>query len=203
MKFFYIAIALSITTLLPKECTGEKTQQQMDDQDSVTVTTPDVSVSDFTSNDLTFFEAHGHVKRIKTEYDDMKFDKNGNLVTVDGENPFLEHEIDGDEYLQYTRTAGLIVKEERYESTLEYVWQNGRPFNCTWVSESWIGEQAYKYDEKGLLTEMITNQQDFGEMPETITAKYKYNEFDDQRNWIKRTIYANDTIVETREIEYY
>lgn len=202
MKSLYLVIVLSLVWLLPESCSN-MTENKHQTTDSITVTTPDISVTDFTSNDLSFFELHGHVKTLETEYGTMKFDKEGTLISVNGKDPFIEREVEGDDYLKYTRVAGFIVKEERLETTMEYVWQDGRLASSSWVSESWIGQETYKYNEKGMLVEMTTNQQDFGELPEVVVGKYSYDEFDDHHNWLQRTITANDVTVEERKIEYY
>lgn len=161
-----------------------------------------------TSPDLTFFELHGNVETLVTEYDTLHFDRQGRLLTVNGMDPFQVNrlEVMGDMFLEYMRTNGYITGENRMEGHVDYYWDNGQLTGNEWTAEGWTGRDTYRYNEQGLLVSMTVTQQEFGEQAEAITATYTYNEFDAQGNWLSRTINSNapdGNTTEAREIRYY
>jgi len=160
------------------------------------------------SHDLEFFELHGNVKTLITEYDTLQFNKDGMFVSVNGCNPFDRNNIrEMDyEYVVYTRSNGFITGEERLESTSQYFWNGDKPAGNNWSAEAFTGTDTYYYDENGLMTKMECIQTEYDGEAESIVATYDYTAFDDQHNWISRTIKANNSdelTVETREILYW
>lgn len=161
-----------------------------------------------TSPDLTFFELHGNVDTLITEYDTLHFDRQGRLLTVNGMDPFQINKLEvmGDMFLEYTRTNGYITGENRMEGHVDYHWDKGQLTGSEWAAEGWTGRDTYHYNSNGLLISMTISQQEFGEQVEAITATYTYNSFDDHGNWTSRSINSNapeGNTNETREIRYY
>ncbi|MCQ2973582.1 MAG: hypothetical protein MJ211_02080 [Bacteroidales bacterium] len=108
--------------------------------------------------DLQFYSVKGPVKTIYFgSYSRVDFDKNGNLVSVNGNNPFVDcnREIYGsiwlENYYMKRNDQGYIESEGTVSWVTEYVWKNGQIDSTLNGSEGYCCQTAYHYNNDGIL----------------------------------------------------
>lgn len=164
---------------------------------------------DFTSNDLAFFELHGHVKNFKMKYKEhertFNFNEDGTIISVD--NIALGEDVPYEEwdFPRINKENDLICSISTIDGLNEFSWRDGRPFK-----EEAYGEgpfhtiSTFEFDNQGRkIKENVENE--FEEETENFTISYTYTEEDDHGNWTKRvkTWNSGDSYQETRTITYY
>lgn len=156
-----------------------------------------------TSNDLTFFELHGPVHSMNNSLFEKTyvFDQDGNLVTVNGYNPFTS---DGYDRVAYRRNnQGQIKSYTEWESGEEYKWSEGRVVSSEGGGEGGYEDKTtYSYNEDGTLKSLYVKMTSYIDPSENenYTVSYTYLEFDEYNNWTKR---KSKSGTETRTITYF
>lgn len=155
----------------------------------------------FRSNDLSFWELHGHVKMMLKDGVAYEFSKDGVWTGIDGRNP-----IDGDVSFDapnnsYVRNkSGLITREQNWEGYSVYTWADGLLSGKTYfegsADQTYTGhaEQGYQsrsvfsYDSLGRLHSVSMQEKEDGESgwSKEVKTTYQYLQNDGQGNWVIR-----------------
>lgn len=170
----------------------------------------------FTSKDLSFFELHGHVKKLKIGKVTYTFSIDGTLTSASGIDPFDSFDDDYDnlgdiiyEIPHFSRDSeGYIVEAaSRGAAGIDnYKWQNGRLMVHISGSGSYEDRMAYHYDDNGRITS-TTGKYNCEEETGSISCTYTYIDEDMHGNWTKRKAVTKsvetNTTTESRSITYY
>ena len=160
--------------------------------------------------DLAFVEAHGPVHTIQyLDGSSYVFDKSGNIVSVNGYDPFTADVYQDPEKCmeRYTRdNYGRICKLEGVLYEIYYSWSGKRIVKdeCGW--ENGCRKMEYHYGANGLIEYVInTTKSEIYDSDEPIDVTreketYKYKKFDNYGNWTERTENGEPT---KRTITYY
>ena len=148
--------------------------------------------------DLVFFELHGPVKKMEEEdrwgSHTYEFDQDGNLIRIDGYNPFTIDVYSGepDKYTRYERDYnGNISKLSGWGWFNEYVWTLGRPSEIKWFGEGQEGSIIREYnDQSGFV---------YTQVEDGYRTTYSHSNLDKYGNW--RTREGERTT--RRKIDYY
>lgn len=160
--------------------------------------------------DLAFVEAHGPVHTIQyLDGDTYVFDKNGNIVTFNGYDPFTADVYGQPEKLlnKFNRDSeGRICKVVGAMFDTDYTWEGKRIVKYVRGIESGCRTMEYHYGAKGLI-EYATNTTEYetyeDDDPTEVTREkevYEYKKFDNYDNWTERTENGDLT---KRTITYY
>lgn len=166
------------------------------------------------ANDLAFFELKGPVKEMTSKYGiKYDFDQNGNLVSVNGHDPFakpteeflndMEENCNFEDYVFFSRDDnGLIHEAFYYEDYETCYWENGRVARIEGDCEGDLYTIRFEYDDKAELDRTITER---AESPgEEYKIGYWVTRRDHHGNWIQRYVREEeDDNLETRTILYY
>jgi len=164
--------------------------------------------------DLAFYGVKGPVHELTDINNEIKyvFDEEGNLLTIDGRNPFNEEllrEYDEEtgimiEHPRLNRDSlGQIAEQFTLEGEIVYIWDNGHVIAETGVEESTEWSCSYEYDAEGRLIKHTVKIWSVDQEPkdgETFTDQYTYSTFDQYGNWLTR---MNGEETESRSITYY
>lgn len=145
----------------------------------------------FESPDLIFFELHGPVKRMIERYENnnshtYEFDLRGNLVRLDGYDPFSVDVYSNDEedYTRFDRdNNGRIVEKSGWEWYTAYTWKAGYPSEASWGNEIEQGSFTIEYDKYG------------------FRSGYYHIDTDEYGNWTYKENYGGE--ITRRTIDYY
>ena len=172
--------------------------------------------------DMVYCDVIGPVKRV----DNTVFDRSGNIVSVNGTNPFAIEEpyrefdtvtFDYTDFCKWERDSeGQIKSITCMEGFEEFTWADGRVVGSVSFMESQKTLTVNEYDAQGRLVKQIEyNGMEDEEVAPTdewlfATTVYTYLEFDSHGNWIRREAKYIDGNVdfvseteEARSIEYY
>lgn len=186
-------VVLSIALLTYSSCSGKEIKTTSDLAEEMKESGDSVVLE---TTDLQLFGLKGNVKVLKDETGNtFKFTKQGQLDT---DNTNIERD-----------SAQQIIKLTANDMTTTYTWNSEGKME---VSNSGGMKNTYRYDDRGLLLSCFT-EVDSWEM-----SIYKYLQFDDSGNWIKRERQYiglstgseegqdptyKDIETETRKIEYW
>ncbi len=161
----------------------------------------------YASFDLAFFEASGPVKKITDNEMTLEFDKEGNLLKFNGQDPFVDRPEEWDpaklDVIYYKKDKlGKIVKMDSPYSMQQYTWANGYVY------------LTKAYDEGGIEVETATDMNYENGLPSSYTKVYteegeegepkrmdiSYQKIDSHGNWISR---KKGDSQDDRTIEYW
>ena len=220
MKKVYFIVALA---LLVAACTNQNPKNNVIVNDTIL---PDkvpaqeeqivepTRVASLDANDLAFFELKGPVKEITSKYGiKYEFDQNGNLVSVNGHDPFarpteeflndMEENGHYEDYVFFSRDDnGLIHEAFYYEDYETCFWEDGRVVRIEGDCEGDLYTIRYEYDDKAELDMTITEN---AENPgEEFKTDFVVTKRDHHGNWIEREVSnKTDNWVEKRTITYF
>ena len=160
---------------------------------------------DFTTFDLLFFELHGHVKSVKWgDYSTYEYSKDGELVKMNGKEPFSNAIISDPDVERCARDSnGIICCHYGWEWAIDYEWKDGIIVSESGMDEAFEWNYKYEYDDQGHLIKMKgTEGDEFEEEKEAVEYEINDYTFDEYGNWIRR---YNDRFgdYEARVITYY
>lgn len=155
--------------------------------------------------DLEYCEVSGPVKSITYKQGSKyEFNRDGQLVFIDGYNPFLlrvKGEDTYDKMMLKRNSNGEINYYTMWESGEDYEWKNGKLSKIEGGGEGYEWHVTLNYDDKGLLRSKKGYQQmEDGSEHEDINIEYTYLDTDSHGNWIKRKA-GKET--EIRTITYF
>lgn len=157
--------------------------------------------------DLSLLEVKGNVKEIKGKVagdyvygGSARFDKDGKLTHYGNSEPIDRlsniKRDDKNRLTYFLASAWTTVK-----------WEGDKLLSVAEQMNEFTDTETYKYDSKGLVTEISCHSVDEAEgYDETVVAKVSYpaDAFDSNGNWIKRVVkYPDHTETQIREITYY
>ncbi|MGM9869745.1 MAG: hypothetical protein ACI30R_08995 [Sodaliphilus sp.] len=155
--------------------------------------------------DLAYYELHGPVHVLKEEYHTVTFNEDGQIIALDGYNPFTvdvyNSSID-DPKIKFTRDSkGRIAEQEGWEFYEKYEWNGMKLASSKWEGEGMWGKCTYSYNSDGLVTTIKASEGDVDNPPtSTTTSHVTYIDFDEYGNWTARKADGN---TERRIIKYY
>lgn len=217
-----IMFGLAVLCLLfAGACSGGNKGDGGTDADSLEVKVDSAHIRDslrwagYHSNDLTFFELHGHVKMMLKDGVAYGFNDDGVWVDIDGKDPMeddVSFEAVNNSYVR--NKNGLIVREQNWEGYAVYTWADGLLSGKTYFEgsadqdNSGHAEQGYQsrftfdYDSLGRLNSVSMQEKEDGVKgwSKAVKTTYRYLKSDGQGNWILRK--SGDGL-ERRAIAYW
>ena len=211
---FPITLSIFLVSASFLSCSGNSSTAGNANDSTATADTVAVAVKEeapepelLVTPDLTLLEVKGNVKEIKGKEADnyvygkgAKFDKEGKLTHFGNSIPIdkisnIKRDKDG-------RLTDFLASEW---ATVK--WDGERPLSMANQYNEFTETETYKYDDKGLISEITCRYQDeIEEIDETKVGKVTYpaDAFDSNGNWVKRIVkYPDHTETQIREILYY
>ncbi len=154
--------------------------------------------------DLAYYELHGPVYVLKEEYHTVTFSEDGQIISLDGYDPFTAKMGGTPEHAKiiFARDSeGRIAEQTGWEFYETYTWNGMRLSTSKWDAEGMWGKDYYTYNDEGHLVSIKSVEGEV-DCEETTTTTYRitYISFDEYGNWTARKANGN---VEKRTITYY
>lgn len=155
--------------------------------------------------DLEFFELHGPVKSMRMNENTYSFSEQGQLVRIDGYDPFKVTFNDGyTPQIDMRRNKdGYINQMGGWECGTEFTWKNGKIVKESGGAEAFYWEYAYTYDDDGNITCRKGKEGEWDDYEKKVEYNYSYPERDAFGNWTKRVGTGTEKITTNRTITYY
>ena len=153
--------------------------------------------------DLEYMELHGPVKSLTTTEPTTRYDysRTGQLLLVDGYNPFTENPVELERMCLKRNSKGEINSYVMYESSEDYEWKHGKLTIVDGGGEGYEWHLTYSYDDKGMLRSKKGYQEfNDGSEHENINIEYTYLDYDKYGNWTRRKSSGG---IEKRTIKYF
>ncbi len=166
------------------------------------------------SPDESYFECSGPVKKITDKYQTLEFNRKGELILLDGKNPFAARpeQFQENDITYYTRDKeGKIIKWESPYSFGECIWDGGQLVRTISFEEGGIVVQSeYFYNLDNFQAKKYRNREcdyeEYEKDKDILGSKKCTDEditdikLDSHGNWISRKV--GEEIIE-RSIEYF
>lgn len=154
--------------------------------------------------DLAYYELHGPVHVLKEEYHTVTFSEDGQIISLDGYNPFTAKMGDTPEHAKiiFARDSeGRIAEQEGWEFYEKYEWNGMQLASSEWQGEGMWGKCSYSYNSDGYVSAIKATEGDVDNPPtSSTTTRITYVDFDEYGNWTARKADGN---TERRIIKYY
>ncbi len=202
-----INFILTIATIALTACSNGTKNGTESISDSVTPSEDSVMVETtatetFTTPDLTFAEVKGHVKKItelfdNKEYTLFEFDEKGTYKSGSRLEIVKNIKRDKDNYIIGGDNGYFIVK-----------WEDGKVKQTIFnESDGTLLTDTFSYNEDGNLIKTVSSSEGpDGDYTTTLTYSYDSNSFDENGNWVTRTVHSSDKSIkpyqEKRKIYY-
>lgn len=199
MKHLKLICMLSLAVTV--SCSGNKATSDDANNNNAEEITTEVVQSEFITPDLSLCDVKGHVKEISDINGDIliaKFDQDGNLLNYGNRDRISNVQRD-----EENRLIEFLGSE-----WMKIEWDGNVPASIQNTYNELTYSDTYTRDANGNIIKITYRYQDMIEdidNTEIRTIEYGSDSFDQQGNWIKRTItYPNgDKDVQERKITYF